>query len=205
MLRVKIFVFVLMLLISGTAFAAPEGTEPPGEIPTILFFPVVDNTGLKDSHDYMSAAINAQYAKKYPTEKFTVIPFQDGMNQVSINDEPKTEDEVIKAATAAGADYAIRTELQKVKIRRGVKGIFLKKWCAAEVPVKITIWDAASGQNVFDSVIQTRGDREAFIGGTIGLLLSVSKKATIQNSIEKVGKKMAQELPALQQNFSNSK
>lgn len=198
MLRVKIFVFVLMLLISGTAFAAPEGTEPAGKIPTILFFPIVDNTDLKDPHDYMSAAINLQYAKKYPTEKFHVIPFKDDMNQVSINDEPKTEDKVIKAAATAGADYAIRTELQKVKTSRGVKGIFVKKWRAAKIPVKITIWNVASGKTVFDSVIQARGDREALIGGTIGLLLSVSEKATIQNGIGKVGKKMAQELPALQ-------
>lgn len=163
MLKIKMIVFVLMLLISGTALAAPEVPETTGKIPAILFLPIVDNTGMMNT-GYITEAINAQYAKKYPAEKFTFIPLADYTNQMNSNGEPKTEDEVIKAATAARADYVVRTDLQTIKIRRGFKGIFIKKWCAAELPVKITIWNVATGKTVFDGVIQERGDKTAVVG-----------------------------------------
>ena len=198
MLRIKMIVFVLILLISGTALAAPEGPETTGKIPAILFFPIVDNTGMKNT-GYITEAVNAQYAKKYPAEKFTVIPLENYTNQVSLNGEPETEDKVIKAAAAAGADYAVRTDLQTIKIRRGFKGIFMKKWCAADIPVKITIWNVASGKTVFDGVIQERGDKTAALGGTVGLIFTVSEKSTVENGLKKLTKKMDKELPALDQ------
>lgn len=113
MLRIKIFAFALMLLISGTALAAPAGPEGAGKIPAILFLSVTDSTGLKDPHGYMLEAINAQYTKKYPLEKFNVIPLQNYTNQAKINGEPESEDKVIKAAAEAGADYVVRTDMQK--------------------------------------------------------------------------------------------
>jgi hypothetical protein len=197
-MRIKMFVFVLMLLISGTALAAPEGPATTGTTSAILFLPVVDNTGMKDT-GYMKEAINAQYAKQYPVEKFTVIPPQNYTQQVSINDGPESDDKLIKAAAATGADYVVRTDLQKVKIRRGVKGILVKKWCAADIPVKITIWNVTSGKTVFDGVIQERGDKEAFMGGAIGLVFtSASEKATVKNALVKIGKRMDKELPVFQ-------
>jgi hypothetical protein len=197
MLRIKMIGFVLMLLISGTALAAPEGPETTGKIPAILFLPIADNTGMKNT-GYITETINTQYARKYPAEKFTVIPLPDYTNQLSSNGEPGTEDEVLKAAAAAGADYVVRTDLQTIKIRRGFKGIFLKKWCAAEIPVKITIWNVASGKTVFDGVIQERGDKANILGGAMGLLLTVSEKSAVENGLKKLGKKMDKELPALQ-------
>ena len=191
-------VFVLMLLISGTALAAPAGPETTGKIPAILFLPVVDNTGMKKP-GYMIEAVNAQYAKKYPAEKFTAIPLENYTTQVSLNGEPETEDKVIKDAAAAGADYVVSTDLQKVKIRRGVKGIFMKKWCAAEIPANITIWNVASGKTVFDGVIQARGDKVNILGGYMGVLITVSEKSAVENGLKKLGKKMDTELPALDQ------
>jgi hypothetical protein len=197
MLKIKMIVFVLMLLISGTALAAPAGPETTGKIPAILFLPIADSTGMNNTV-YITEAINAQYAKKYPAENFTVIPLPDYTNQMSSNGEPQTEEEVIKAAAAAGADYVVRTDLQTIKIRRGFKGIFIKKWCAAEIPVKITIWNVASGKTVFDGVIQERGDKAAVVGGAIGLPFAVSEKSAVENGLKKLAKKMDKELPALQ-------
>ncbi|MCC5466917.1 hypothetical protein [Pelosinus baikalensis] len=170
MLKIKMIAFVLMLLISGTALAAPERPETTSKIPAILFLPIADNTGMKNT-GYITEAINAQYAKKYPAENFTVIPLPDYTNQMSSNGEPKTEDEVIKAAAAAGADYVVRTDLQTIKIRRGFKGIFIKKWCAAVIPVQITIWNVASGKTVFEGIIQERGDKTAVVGGNHGVTI----------------------------------
>lgn len=201
MLRIKIIVFILILLIPGTVLAAPEGAETADKIPGILFLPITDNTGMKNT-SYITEAINAQYAKKYPAENFTVIPLDNYTNQVAAYGEPATEDEVLKAATAAGADYVVRTDLQTIKIRRGVKGITLKKWCAAEIPVKITIWNVAAGKAVFDSDIQARGDKANILGGGIGLLLTVSEKSAVKNGLKKLGQKMDKELPALQPEVS---
>lgn len=186
-----------MLLISGTALAAPEGPETTGKIPAILFLPIADNTGMENTN-YITETINVQYAKKYPVEKFAVIPPLDYTNQMSNNGEPETEDEVIKAAAAIGADYVIRTDLQTIKIRRGTKGIFLKKWCAADIPVKITIWNVASGKPVFDGVIRERGDKTSVVGGAIGLPFTVSEKSAVENGLKKLAQKMDKELPALQ-------
>ncbi|SFM00057.1 hypothetical protein [Pelosinus propionicus] len=197
MLRIKMIVFIVMLLISGTAIAAPEGAETTGKIPGILFLPIADNTGMKNT-GYITEAINVQYAKKYPAENFTVIPLEDYTHQVSAYGEKATEDEVLKAAAVAGADYVVRTDLQTIKIRRGFKGITIKKWCAAEIPVKITIWNVADGKTVFDGVIQARGDKANILGGSIGVLLTVSEKSAVENGLKKLGRKLDKELPALQ-------
>lgn len=191
------FVFVLF---TSVAFAAPETTDTPEishKLPAILILPVIDNTGLKNPHEYMTEAMNAKYAAKYPKEQFAVIPFQEPADQENANDEPQSQDKLLQAATVAGADYVIRTELQKVEIRRGVKGIFLKKWCSADIPVKITIWNVASGKTVFDGVIQARGDKENGMGLAIGLLLSVSEEATIKDGLTKIGNRLDKELPPL--------
>ena len=197
MLKVKMIVFILLLLISGTALAAPQEPVTTGKIPSILFLPIADNTGMKNT-GYITQAINSQYTKKYPAEQFTVIPHADYTNPMNSNVEPTTEDEVIKAAAAAGADYAVRTELQTIKIRRGFKGIFMKKWCAAEIPVKITIWNVVSGKTVFDSIIQERGDKTGVLGGTVGFMFTVSEKSAVENGLKKLNKKIDKELPALQ-------
>ena len=194
---VLVFVFVLF---TSVTVAAPETTDTPEispKLPAILILPVIDNTGLKNPHEYMAEAMNANYAAKYPKEQFAVIPFQKYSELVNGNDESQSQDNFLKSATAAGADYVIRTELQKVEIRRGVKGIFLKKWCSADIPVKITIWNAASGKTVFDGVIQARGDKENGMGLAIGLLLSVSEEATIKDGLTKIGNRMDNELPPL--------
>lgn len=198
MLRIKMIVFIVMLLISGTALAAPEETETAGKIPGILFLPIADNTGMKNT-SYITEAINAQYAKKYPAENFTVIPLENYTTQAAAYGEPAAEDEVLKAAAAAGADYVVRTDLQTIKIRRGFKGITIKKWCAAEIPVKITVWDVAANKTIFDGVIQARGDKANILGGSMGLLLTVSEKSAVENGLKKLGQKMDKELPALQQ------
>ena len=192
-----VFVFVLF---TSVALAAPETTDTPEisyKLPAILILPVIDNTGLKNPHEYMTDAMNIKYAAKYPKEQFAVIPFQKYSEQGNANDEPQSQDKLLQSATAAGADYVIRTELQKVEIRRGVKGIFLKKWCSADIPVKITIWNVASGKTVFDDVIQARGDKENGIGLAIGLLLSVSEKETIKGGLTKIGNRLDKELPPL--------
>ena len=191
------FIFVLF---TSVAFAAPETTDTPEishKLPAILILPVIDNTGLKNPHEYMTEAMNAKYAAKYPKEQFAVIPFQKYSEQGNNNDESQSQDNFLKSATAAGADYVIKTELQKVEIRRGVKGIFLKKWCSADIPVKITIWNVASGKTVFDGVIQARGDKENGMGLAIGLLLSVSEEATIKDGLTKIGNRLDKELPPL--------
>lgn len=192
-----VFVFVLF---TSVAAAAPETTDTPGispKLPAILILPVIDNTGLKNPHEYMAKAMNTNYAAKYPKEQFAVIPFQKYSEQGNGNDESQSQDNLLQAATAAGADYVIKTELQKVEIRRGVKGIFLKKWCSADIPVKITIWDVASGKTVLDSVIQARGDKENGMGLAIGLLLYVSEEATIKDGLAKIGNRLDKELPPL--------
>ena len=192
-----VFVFVLF---TSVAAAAPETTDTPGispKLPAILILPVIDNTGLKNPHEYMAKAMNTNYAAKYPKEQFAVIPFQKYSEQGNGNDESQSQDNLLQAATAAGADYVIKTELQKVEIRRGVKGIFLKKWCSADIPVKITIWDVASGKTVLDSVIQARGDKENGMGLAIGLLLYVSEEATIMDGLAKIGNRLDKELPPL--------
>ena len=195
-----VFVFVLF---TSVALAAPETTETTDtpeishKLPAILILPVIDNTELKNPHEYMTDAMNTKYAAKYPKEQFAVIPFQKYSEQGNANDEPQSQDKLLQSATAAGADYVIRTELQKVEIRRGVKGIFLKKWCSADIPVKITIWNVASGKTVFDDVIQARGDKENGIGLAIGLLLSVSEKETIKDGLTKIGNRLDKELPPL--------
>ena len=192
-----VFVFVLF---TSVAAAAPETTDTPGispKLPAILILPVIDNTGLKNPHEYMAKAMNTNYAAKYPKEQFTVIPFQKYSEQGNNNDESQSQDNFLKSATAAGADYVIKTELQKVEIRRGVKGIFLKKWCSADIPVKITIWNVASGKTLFDNVIQARGDKENGMGLAIGLLLSVSEEAAIKDGLAKIGTSLDKELPPL--------
>ena len=191
------FVFVLF---TSVALAAPETTDTPEishKLPAILILPVIDNTGLKNPHEYMTDAMNIKYAAKYPKEQFAVIPFQKYSEQGNANDEPQSQDKLLQSATAAGADYVIRTELQKVEIRRGVKGIFLKKWCSADIPVKITIWNVASGKTLFDNVIQARGDKENGMGLAIGLLLSVSEEAAIKDGLAKIGTRLDKELPPL--------
>ena len=192
-----VFVFVLF---TSVAAAAPETTDTPEispKLPAILILPVIDNTGLKNPHEFMTEAMNANYAAKYPKEQFTVIPFQKYSEQENANDDPQSQDKLLKSATAAGADYVIRTELQKVEIRRGVKGIFLKKWCSADIPVRVTIWEAASGKTVFDELIREKGQRENGIGLAIGLLLSVSEKETIKDGLTKIGNRLDKELPPL--------
>lgn len=196
-LLLLVFVFVLF---TSVALAAPETTDTPEispKLPAILILPVIDNTGLKNPHEYMTEAMNANYVAKYPKEQFALIPFQKYSEQGNANDESHSQDNLLQAATAAGADYVIKTELQKVEIRRGVKGIFLKKWCSADIPVKITIWNAASGKTVFDGVIQARGDKENGMGLAIGLLLSVSEEATIKDGLTKIGNRLDKELPPL--------
>lgn len=191
------FVFVLF---TSVALAAPETTDTPEishKLPAILILPVIDNTGLKNPHEYMTDAMNIKYAAKYPKEQFAVIPFQKYSEQENANDDPQSQDKLLQSATAAGADYVIRTELQKVEIRRGVKGIFLKKWCSADIPVKITIWNVASGKTLFDNVIQARGDKENGMGLAIGLLLSVSEEAAIKDGLAKIGTRLDKELPPL--------
>ena len=195
-----VFVFVLF---TSVAFAAPETTETTDtpeishKLPAILILPVIDNTELKNPHEYMTDAMNTKYAAKYPKEQFAVIPFQKYSEQGNNNDESQSQDNFLKSATAAGADYVIKTELQKVEIRRGVKGIFLKKWCSADIPVKITIWNVASGKTLFDNVIQARGDKENGMGLAIGLLLSVSEEAAIKDGLAKIGTRLDKELPPL--------
>ena len=192
-----VFVFVLF---TSVAAAAPETTDTPEispKLPAILILPVIDNTGLKNPHEYMTDAMNIKYAAKYPKEQFAVIPFQKYSEQENANDDPQSQDKLLQSATAAGADYVIRTELQKVEIRRGVKGIFLKKWCSADIPVKITIWNVASGKTLFDNVIQARGDKENGMGLAIGLLLSVSEEAAIKDGLAKIGTRLDKELPPL--------
>ena len=192
-----VFVFVLF---TSVAAAAPETTDTPEispKLPAILILPVIDNTGLKNPHEFMAEAMNANYAAKYPKEQFTVIPFQKYSEQGNNNDESQSQDNFLKSATAAGADYVIKTELQKVEIRRGVKGIFLKKWCSADIPVRVTIWEAASGKTVFDELIREKGQRENGIGLAIGLLLSVSEKETIKDGLTKIGNRLDKELPPL--------
>lgn len=192
-----VFVFVLF---TSVAAAAPETTDTPEispKLPAILILPVIDNTGLKNPHEFMTEAMNANYAAKYPKEQFTVIPFQKYSEQGNNNDESQSQDNFLKSATAAGADYVIRTELQKVEIRRGVKGIFLKKWCSADIPVRVTIWEAASGKTVIDELIREKGQRENGIGLAIGLLLSVSEKETIKDGLTKIGNRLDKELPPL--------
>ena len=182
------------------AAAAPATTDTPEvspKLPAILILPVIDNTGLKNPHEFMTEAMNANYAAKYPKEQFTVIPFQKYSEQGNNNDESQSQDNFLKSATAAGADYVIKTELQKVEIRRGVKGIFLKKWCSADIPVRVTIWEAASGKTVFDELIREKGQRENGIGLAIGLLLSVSEKETIKDGLTKIGNRLDKELPPL--------
>ena len=191
------FVFVLF---TSVALAAPETTDTPEisyKLPAILILPVIDNTGLKNPHEYMTDAMNIKYAAKYPKEQFAVIPFQKYSEQENANDDPQSQDKLLQSATAAGADYVIRTELQKVEIRRGVKGIFLKKWCSADIPVRVTIWEAASGKTVFDELIREKGQRENGIGLAIGLLLSVSEKETIKDGLTKIGNRLDKELPPL--------
>lgn|GEM_PF-2852821 len=56
----KVIVFVLMLFTSGAASAAPENMETASTVPAILLLPITDSTGVKDQHDYMLKAINAQ-------------------------------------------------------------------------------------------------------------------------------------------------
>lgn len=197
-MRIQMIVFVLMLLISGTVLAAPEMPETTNKSPGILFLPIADNTGMKNTN-YITAAITTQYAKKYPAEKFTVIPLENYTSRVDIDGKPATEDEMLKAAATVKADYVVRTELQAIKIRRGFKGILIKKWCAAEIPVKITIWNVATGKTVFDSVVQERGDKTNIFGGTAGLLLTVSEKSAVENGLKKLGEKLDKGLPALQQ------
>ena len=198
-LQFLLFVFVFVLFTS-VALAAPETTDTPEishKLPAILILPVIDNTGLKNPHEFMAEAMNANYAAKYPKEQFTVIPFQKYSEQGNNNDESQSQDNFLKSATAAGADYVIKTELQKVEIRRGVKGIFLKKWCSADIPVKITIWNVASGKTLFDNVIQARGDKENGMGLAIGLLLSVSEEAAIKDGLARIGTRLDKELPPL--------
>ncbi len=196
MLRIRMIIFVLMLLLSCTALAAPEGPETTGKVPVIHFLPIADNTGMKNI-DYITQAINAQYAKKYPAEKFTVIPLENYTNQADTDGVPATEYEILRGSAALRADYVVRTELQTVKIKRGFKGIFIKKWCAAEIPVKITIWNVATGKTVFDGVVQARGDKANILGGTLGLLLTVSEKSAVENGLKKLGEQMDKKLPAL--------
>lgn len=191
-------VLVLMLLIPGTVLAAPEMPETTNTTPGILFLPITDNTGMKNT-DYITEAITAQYAKKYPAQKFTIIPLENYTSQVAIDDKTATEDEILKAAATINADYVVRTDLQTIKIRRGFKGILIKKWCAAEIPIKITIWSVTTGKTVFDSVVQARGDKANIFGGTAGLLLTVSEKSAVENGLKKLGEKLEKSLPALQQ------
>jgi hypothetical protein len=75
----------------------------------------------------------------------------------------------------------------------------MKKWCAAEIPANITIWNVASGKTVFDGVIQARGDKVNILGGYMGVLITVSEKSAVENGLKKLGKKMDTELPALEQ------
>ena len=191
------FVF---LLSSAVALAAPETTdtpEVPSKLPSILILPVIDNTELKNPHEYMTEAMNSKYAAKYPKEQFTIIPFQKSSEQEAVSDKAKTQEQLLQSASVAGADYLIKTELQKVEITRGVKGVFFKKWCAASIPVKITIWNVASGKAVFDGVIKERGDKDNGIGLAIGLLFYVSEEATIKDGLTKIGNRLDKELPSL--------
>ncbi len=197
-MRIQMIVFVLMLLISGTALAAPEMPETINNAPGILFLPITDNTGMKNTA-YITESITAQYAKKYPAEKFTVIPLENYTSLAAIDEQAADEGEMLKAAATIRADYVVRTDLQTIKIRRGFKGILMKKWCAAEIPVKITIWSVATGKTVFDSVVQARGDKANILGGTAGLLLTVSEKSAVENGLKKLGEKLDKGLPALQQ------
>ena len=197
-LRIKMLVFVLLLFTSGVALAAPEtvtATEPADKLPTLLFLPVTDNTGLTDPHDYIAEAINAKYTEKYPPAKFAVIPYQKYADQLSIIEEPDTEGKVLKAAAAAGANFVVSTDLQKIEIRRGIKGILLKKWCSADIPVRITIRDVASGKPVFDGVIREKGKQNSALFLALGLFCFVSEEATIKNGLEKIGNRMDQVLP----------
>ena len=191
------FVFVLF---TSVALAAPETTDTPEishKLPAILILPVIDNTGLKNPHEYMTEAMNSKYAAKYPKEQFTIIPFQKSSEQEAVSDKAKTQEQLLQSASVAGADYLIKTELQKVEITRGVKGVFFKKWCAASIPVKITIWNVASGKAVFDGVIKERGDKDNGIGLAIGLLFYVSEEATIKDGLTKIGNRLDKELPSL--------
>jgi hypothetical protein len=231
-LKIKLFIFALMLILSGHAIAAPvvgqeniiastdtpssslntpiASTDKPSSslntsiepkkdetLPTIFILPFTDETGIKGT-DYISKSINDQYTKKYPLQNFTILPTEDHTNQVAPNMEPSTEEDIIKAATSAGADYVIKTDLEKIEIKRGVKGLFLKKWCAAIIPVKITIWNVKSNKIVFDALIKERGDRENVLGFYMGALFTASEKTAIERGLAKIGKRMDKELPALQ-------
>ena len=79
----------------------------------------------------------------------------------------------------------------------GLKEFFFKKWCAASIPVKITIWNVASGKAVFDSVIKERGNKDNGIGLAVGLLFNVSEEATIKDGLTKIGNRLDKELPSL--------
>lgn len=190
---------LVFIVLTSAAFAAPEAADTSAvspRLPAILLLPVTDNTGLKRPHGYMAEAINANYAAKYPKEQFAVIPLPEPVDQRNAGNEPQSRDKLLQTATAAGADYVIRTELQQVEIRRGVKGILLKKWCSADIPVRVTIWEAASGLTVFDELIREKGEREG-MWLTIGLLFSVSEEATIKDGLTKIGHRLDKELPPL--------
>lgn len=224
-MKINRFIFVLIFLISGHALAAPANQaiptisssdqemiitsspasialKPNEKLPVILILPFTDNTGMKKTA-YISKTINDEYAKKYPIGKFTILPPESYTNQVSSNSEPIDEN-VIKIATAAGADYVIKTDLQKIEIKRGVKGLFMTKWCAAIVPIKITIWNTASSKAVFDEIITERGDRQNFLGFYMGALMTASEKTAIERSLVKTGKRMDNELPSLQYKVSTN-
>lgn len=200
-LRLQMLALVFLLFISGVTLANPdpvETSEPSPIPPSLIFLPIADNTALTKPHEYIAESINAKYAEKYPLAKFTVIPFQKYLDQMSLTEGPETDSKILAAAAAVGAKYVVRTDLQKIEIKRGVEAFTFKKWCSADIPVKINIWDVAAGKTIFEGVIREKGRQKGAMFLLSSLLFFVSEKATINNGLEKIGKRMASELPLLQ-------
>ncbi len=188
MKKILLMMLVLFMLMPA-AFAASLEELEPVPLPSVLVMPISDNSEIKDNHQYISDSITARYNAKFTKDKFVLIPGQSYIDWVKQSATSATGDaRLINAGKGVGAKYVVATEIQKVVIKRGIKwGFITKKWCTAEMPVKIIIMDVESGRKVYESVITETGKKEATVG-------FVSDEATIKTALAAIEPRIDKEV-----------
>lgn len=173
-----LFVLILFMFTSILPCSAREA-KPPDK-PVILFMPFENYSEQTHLHPEMCVAMQNIFNEKYLNSAELIFTYKD---------EPfKTNGKV---------NYVIETTIHEIDMRHGVKGIFLKKFKGAIVPVEINIQNALTGKTVYHETIIARGDQSPPIGGVYGLFFGMSDKNTIAKAFEKLAVILPEQLPDL--------
>lgn len=160
--------FVLLLLFQAITFAAPSLLSDTSRT-TIVILPTIDNSGLKNDQivlDFLGEKLQGEF----PKDKYDVLrgeKLKIALSRIGVSDLTNASDaQIIEVCRSLHADYALKPEIGNVTTKRGITlGLFeSKKWCKANLPLKVNVIDIASEQTVYTNQFSEEGRHEVVPG-----------------------------------------